>query len=165
MQQAEPALPPPEPSRQPPPEMVVAASRATAATTLRKAAADQRAERASSKAQAAGELTRFAPSPVATPAAPAVTLQETANDSAAARPSVAKAAPDMPAAAPAPAAFAADEATAPKASDTPAQELDKIRQLFAQGHDDEARQRLVTFQHAHPQWNLPLELRVPLRKP
>lgn len=165
MQQAEPVPPPPEPPKQPPPKMVVPASRTTAAKTLRKAAADQGTQRASSKAQVAGGLTRFAPAPVAAPAALPVTLQETANNSAAAKPSVAEAAPAMPAAAPAPAAFAADEATAPNTSDTPARELDKIRQLFAQGHDDEARQRLVAFQHAHPQWDLPPELRAPLRKP
>jgi hypothetical protein len=69
-------------------------------------------------------------------------------------------------AAPAPiAATAADTGTATNASDTPAQELDKIRQLFAQGHDDEAQQRLAAFRHAHPQWELPPELQAKLRKP
>ncbi|TPG05891.1 hypothetical protein EAH75_03060 [Rhodanobacter glycinis] len=168
MQQAEPVPPPSEPPKQPPPKMVVAASRTTAANTLRKVSADQDAERASSKAQVAGGLARFAPAPAGAPAAPPVTLQETANDSAVAMPSVAEAAPKMPAnavAAPAPAELAADEATARNASDTSAQELDKIRQLFAQGHDDEARQRLTAFQHAHPEWNLSPELRAQLRKP
>jgi hypothetical protein len=66
-------------------------------------------------------------------------------------------------AAPAPPAAAADTATI--ASDTPAQELDKIRHLFAQGHDDEAQQRLAAFRHAHPQWKLPPELQAKLRKP
>lgn len=59
----------------------------------------------------------------------------------------------------------ADTTTAANANDTPAQELDKIRQLFAQGHDDDAQQRLTAFQKAHPQWPLPEDLRVQLRKP
>ena len=66
------------------------------------------------------------------------------------------------AAAPAPPATAD---TAANAGDTPAQELDKIRQLFAQGHDDEAQQRLAAFRHAHPQWKLPPELQAKLRQP
>jgi hypothetical protein len=49
--------------------------------------------------------------------------------------------------------------------DTPAQELGKIQQLFAQGQDDEARQRLAAFHHAHPQWELPAELDAQLHKP
>jgi hypothetical protein len=69
--------------------------------------------------------------------------------------------PAAMAAAPAPAA----DTAAPEAGDTPAQELDKIGQLFAQGHDDEARQRLAAFRHAYPQWDLPPELRAKLRKP
>jgi hypothetical protein len=141
--------------------MVVAPSRAPAANALRKAAADQSAERASSKVQMTGGLSQYAPASAAAPAAPPVALQETSRNSV-------EAAPEMPATmavAPAPTAPPVDEATAPNASDTPARELDKIRQLFAQGHDDEARQRLTAFQHAHPQWNLPPELRAQLRKP
>ena len=71
----------------------------------------------------------------------------------------------MAAPAPTPATGMADEITAPNASDTPAQELHKIKQLFAQRRDDEARQRLTTFQHAHPQWELPPELRARLHQP
>ncbi len=165
-QSTEPAPPPPmEPSKQPPPKMVVAASRTAATNSLRKTAADQRTERASSKAQVAGGLTRFAPAPAAAPAAPPATLQETASNSAMAKPPVAEAATEMPAIAPAPAAFSANDIAAPNASDTPAQELDKIQQLFKHGHDDEARQRLTAFQRTHPQWKLPPELRAQLRKP
>lgn len=57
------------------------------------------------------------------------------------------------------------KATAANPADSPAQELDKIRQLFAQGHDDEARQRLAAFHQAHPQWELPAELDTQLHKP
>ncbi len=67
--------------------------------------------------------------------------------------------------APALVAAAADAGTATNPSDTPAQELDKIRQLFAQGHDDQAQQRLTAFRHAHPQWELPPELQAKLRQP
>lgn len=77
---------------------------------------------------------------------------------------VAAAPASMPAPASVPAASsAADATTTANASDTPAQELDKIRQLFAQGHDDDARQRLIAFQKAHPQWPLPAELRAQLQ--
>ena len=51
------------------------------------------------------------------------------------------------------------------ASDTPAQELDKIQQLFMQGHDDEAHQRLRDFRQAHPRWPLPPALQAQLPKP
>lgn len=73
----------------------------------------------------------------------------------------------VPAPAPAHATAAADAGTVTTASpgDTPTQDLDKIRQLFAQGRDDEARQRLYAFQHAHPQWKLPPELQAQLRQP
>jgi hypothetical protein len=59
----------------------------------------------------------------------------------------------------------ADAVTAASPADTPARELDKIRQLFAHGRDDEARQRLHTFRQAHPQWALPPELQAQLRQP
>lgn len=197
-----------EPPEQPPPKMMVAPLRAPTADALRKAVAEQSAERASSKAKVTGGLSRYAPAPMAAPAAPAVALQETASNSV-------EAAPEMPAtmaAAPAPAAPpadhpmasqvvgdsaansaarptldevahvaprmqtrmpvaptpftpAADMDTTSYTSDTPAQELGKIRQLFAQGHDDEARQRLTTFHLAHPRWDLPLDLQAKLRKP
>ncbi|RAN81630.1 hypothetical protein B5P43_07730 [Bacillus sp. SRB_336] len=67
----------------------------------------------------------------------------------------------MAAPAPAPSVGATTAGT----SDTPARELDEIQQLFKQGRDDEARERLTAFQHAHPQWDLPPELRAQLRKP
>jgi resuscitation-promoting factor RpfA len=107
----------------------------------------------------------------AAPRAPADVTRQASNEIAtsATKPAVAEAAASAPSlqstmvAAPAPVAAAADTATS--ASDTPTQELDKIRLLFAQGHDDEARQRLAAFRHAHPQWELPPELQAKLRKP
>lgn len=66
---------------------------------------------------------------------------------------------------PALAAPAIEKSTAANPGDTPAQELGKIRQLFAQGRDDEARQRLVIFHQAHPQWALPAELDARLPRP
>ncbi|MGB3839901.1 MAG: hypothetical protein WA930_12375, partial [Rhodanobacter sp.] len=48
---------------------------------------------------------------------------------------------------------------------TPAEELARIEQLFAQGEQHEARQRLLDFHHAHPQWPLPPELQAKLPKP
>ena len=56
-------------------------------------------------------------------------------------------------------------AAAPNSADTPAQELDKIQQLFAQRRDNQARQRLEAFHHLHPTWDLPPELRAQLRLP
>jgi hypothetical protein len=56
-------------------------------------------------------------------------------------------------------------AAAPHTADTPAQELDKIQQLFAQHQDNEARQRLEAFHQLHPTWDLPPELRAQLRQP
>ncbi len=67
-------------------------------------------------------------------------------------------------AAPAPIADTARDNSV-QAGDTPAQELDKISQLFAQGHDAEALQRLRTFQQVHPQWPLPPALRARLSQP
>ncbi|GGY19819.1 hypothetical protein GCM10008098_10260 [Rhodanobacter panaciterrae] len=211
MQPAEPAPPtPPEPAKQPPSEMLAAPLRTPATNALRQAAPEQLAERASSKAKVIGGLSQYAPAAVAAPAAPPVALQETASSSAADKPAVAEAAPEMPAtmaAAPAPAAPPADQTTVPQVagdsaantaneaapvshrvqtrmpvaptpftpvanmdttsypSDTPAQELDKIRQLFALGHDDEAQQRLTAYHLAHPRWDLPLDLQARLRKP
>jgi len=66
---------------------------------------------------------------------------------------------------PASSADVADKDTSPQAGDTPTRELDKINQLFAQGHDAEALQRLRRFQQAHPQWPLPPELRARLGQP
>lgn len=66
----------------------------------------------------------------------------------------------------APMAAANDSAgTAASAVDSPARELTRIQQLFAQGHDDEARQRLRDFRHAHPQWPLPPALQARLPTP
>jgi resuscitation-promoting factor RpfA len=109
----------------------------------------------------------------AAPRAPADVTRQASNEIAtsAAKPAVAEAAASAPslqatmAAAPAPVAARLYADTATSASDTPTQELDKIRLLFAQGHDDEAQQRLATFRHAHPQWELPPELQAKLRKP
>jgi resuscitation-promoting factor RpfA len=88
-------------------------------------------------------------------------LQETSGNAVEAAPG---ATATMAAVPPAPAP-SVDGITEPTASDTPAQELDKIQQLFKQGQTNEARQRLAAFQHAHPQWDLPPELRAQLRKP
>jgi len=52
--------------------------------------------------------------------------------------------------------------TAARPSDTPAQELAKIRLLFALQRHDEARQRLRAFQQAHPDVPLPDDLRAQL---
>ncbi len=85
------------------------------------------------------------------------------------RASAGSAAPMTMQAAPAPPQAAAETdagvVTAALPTDTPAQELDKIRQLFAQGHDDEARQRLRAFRQSHPQWKLPPELQARLQQP
>jgi len=63
-------------------------------------------------------------------------------------------------AAPAPMAGLGDTAAHP--SDTPAQELAKIRLLFALQRHDEAMQRLLAFQQAHPDVALPDDLRAQL---
>jgi hypothetical protein len=162
MTTSQPAPPPPqEPLRPSLPRPAAAPpAQTTAASAARKAIADTSAQRVSGENYAGGGLASVAPPP-----AP----EESASDSAAkaARPALAETAPaatGMPAAMAAAPAPAADTAT-PDAGDTPAQELDKIGQLFAQGHDDEARQRLAAFRHAYPQWDLPPELRAKLRKP
>jgi hypothetical protein len=163
MTTSQPAPPPPpqEPLRPSLPRPAAAPpAQTTAASAARKAIADTSARRVSSENYAAGRLA---------PAAPPPAPEESASDSAvkATRSALAETAPtatSMPAAMAAAPAPAADTA-APDAGDTPAQELDKIGQLFAQGHDDEARQRLAAFRHAYPQWDLPPELRAKLRKP
>ncbi|MFC5435144.1 hypothetical protein ACFPME_01100 [Rhodanobacter umsongensis] len=157
---AKPAPPPPVGlPQQPPSKLAVAQRPAPPADTLRMAAADQSAERTSSKAKAIGGMSHDAPAPMSAPAAPPVALQETSGNAV-------EAASEMPAAmAAAPAPAAPVDATTPGSGDTPAQELDKIRQLFAHGHDREARRRLTAFQHAHPQWDLPPQLRAQLREP
>jgi len=71
--------------------------------------------------------------------------------------------------APPPADFAAKsdspDSTAAQAGDTPMQELEKIRQLFALDRRDEARQRLTAFHRDHPDYALPPELRSQLPTP
>ena len=64
--------------------------------------------------------------------------------------------PAMPVA---PAPMPAIDPTAASPTDTPAQELDKIRLLFTQQRRDEALQRLAAFQRAHPEVTLPDDLR------
>lgn len=68
-----------------------------------------------------------------------------------------------PAIAPAPTAPPTDNAH--DAHDTPAQELGKIRLLFATQHRDEARQRLADFHRDHPDYPLPDDLREELLTP
>ncbi len=66
-------------------------------------------------------------------------------------------------AAPVPAAAAPTaDAAAANPNDTPAQELDKIRMLFAQHRRDEALQRLSAFRQAHPDFRLPDDVRAQL---
>ncbi|MET3650849.1 hypothetical protein [Dyella japonica] len=62
----------------------------------------------------------------------------------------------------APATVTAPDATAAQSSDTPTQELAKIRQLFALQRHDEAVQRLLAFRQAHPDVTLPDDLRAQL---
>lgn len=52
-----------------------------------------------------------------------------------------------------------DNSTAAHPGDTPAQELAKIELLVQQHHEAEARQRLQAFRLAHPQWDIPEDLR------
>lgn len=65
----------------------------------------------------------------------------------------------------APAAPPAGTGTTRDAADTPAQELDKIRRLFATHQRDEARQRLADFHRDHPDYPLPDDLREQLLTP
>ena len=55
--------------------------------------------------------------------------------------------------------------TARDPHDTPAQELDKIRRLFATDRRDEARQRLADFHRERPDYPLPDDLRAQLLTP
>lgn len=150
--------------KQPPPRIIAAMSPAPMAAKSREAMTDKPAAPASrAEQQLAG----------AAPRAPADVTVQAGNGAAttAVTPAVAEAAASARsmqatmAAAPAPVAARVDADTATSASETPAQELDRIRQLFAQGHDDEAQQRLAAFRHAHPQWELPPELQAKLREP
>lgn len=158
-----PPAPLPAPPKQPPPRIIAAAPPVPMAARSRQAMTDKQAAPASRDEQLAGTA----------PRAPAGVTAQAGNEAAtnAARPAVAEAAASAPSmqatmtAAPAPVAARVDADTATNASDTPAQELDRIRQLFAQGHDDEAQQRLAAFRHAHPRWELPPELQAKLRQP
>lgn len=69
------------------------------------------------------------------------------------------------AAPPARPAFLIAPDTARVASDSPAQELRKIEQLFAHGDDDEARQRLRQFRQTYPEQPLPPALQAHLQEP
>lgn len=96
--------------------------------------------------------------------APAAAVTGTAADAPAGAPPLA---PSMAQAAPAPAEAPPPlaEWSASTTDDTPAKELEKIRQLFADGHDDEARQRLDAFRQTYPQWQLPPELEARQHQP
>jgi hypothetical protein len=61
--------------------------------------------------------------------------------------------------APPPSPASKDNSTAAHPDDTPAQELAKIELLVQQHHEAEARRRLQAFRAAHPQWDLPENLR------
>lgn len=172
-------MPPAEPAspmslRQPPPSMVAKESPTPTVTTLHKAATGKHVTRASVESYTAGALPQPAPANVDAPATPPMIVPQVASNSAAntAKPTLDEAAPvarrmqtRMPLAPTPIAAATAETDTTSYASDTPAQELGKIRQLFALGRDDEARQRLTAFHLAHPRWDLPLDLQTQLRKP
>jgi len=66
------------------------------------------------------------------------------------------------AAAPVPTAAPVADPTAANPTDTPAQEVNKIRQLFATHRENEALQRLTAFRQAHPDVALPDDLRARL---
>jgi hypothetical protein len=164
---------PPMPAMQQPlPEMIAAKSPTSNVTTLREAAANKHIARTSGEGYAVSALRRAAPADPATAASPMIAPQAASDSTAnAVRPTLQEAAPGalrmrgrMPVA-PTPIGPFTGTDTASNASDTPAQELDKIRHLFALGRDDEARQRLTAFHLAHPRWDLPLDLQPRLSKP
>jgi hypothetical protein len=162
------------PAAQPAPRLADqrAALQASAAKKMKQDSALQSARRAA----AAAAKPMVAPPPLAEVAAPAPQVQyappappapppppaplQEASANAAASGAFDKSAQPV-----APSAAASDQATAARPGDTPAQELDKIRQLFAQGQHDEALQRLHAFRQAHPQWPLPAELQAQLQEP
>lgn len=96
------------------------------------------------------------PAPRAAPqaAAPVVEppTQPVAVEQASPAPMVAAPAPPAP---PAPTAVAW----------SPANELEAIRRLFAQGQVEQGRQRLVQFKKMHPDWAIPDDLRAHLPQP
>lgn len=156
-----PPAPLPAPPKRPPPRIVAATPPVPMPAKSRQVMAAKQAAPLSRDAQLTGAAPR-APADVSAQIRSKATTTAT-------RPALAEVSANVSptqatmATAPAPAAAAADAATNP--GDAPAQELDNIRQLFAQGHDDEAQQRLAAFRHAHPRWELPPELQAKLRKP
>lgn len=92
-----------------------------------------------------------APAPIAPAPAPEQAMAPRAATSMA-KASVAMQAAPMP----------MNDATLFNPADTPAQELEKIRQLFALQRHGEGVQRLQRFQRAHPDIELPADLRVQL---
>lgn len=94
----------------------------------------------------------YAPAPAAPPATIAGNLDQ--------RPMAGRKAMAAPTPMAAPMPALSDTAAHP--SDTPAQELAKIRLLFALQRHDEAMQRLTAFQQAHPDVALPDDLRAQL---
>ncbi|MFC5526217.1 hypothetical protein ACFPPA_10730 [Rhodanobacter ginsengisoli] len=159
-------MPPPAPMRQRTPPPAERMAYAPAAAPMAKSRGGE------NKPVAGNAMKVVAPPVVAeapAPPPPAQVASRAPRDAMATadRASAGAAAPMTMQAAPAPPAAEADTGvvTAARPGDTPAQELDKIRQLFAQGHDDEARQRLRAFRQAHPRWTLPPELQAQLRQP
>lgn len=161
---------PPAPAAQPAPRLAdrPAALQASAAKKLK-----QQVSAAQSARREVAARPMVAPPPLAEVAAPAPQVQyapppppappappQEVSGNAATSGMLDK--PDAPAAS---SAATRDQATAAQPGDTPAQELDKIRQLFAQGQHDEALQRLRAFRQAHPQWLLPAELQAQLQEP
>jgi hypothetical protein len=65
----------------------------------------------------------------------------------------------------APVAGRADTSAATDVISPQARELEAIRKLFAEHHDDQAQQRLQNFHRLHPQWQLPADLQARLREP
>ncbi len=160
-----PAPPAPAPSRQPPPRVMAAKMQAAPAAPPASFA------RPSSVDKKTSPLPLRQPQAAVAARAPASIPSENADRAPAGADAPAMmsdtstgAAPAM-AAPPAPMEELAVADTAPDANDTPVQELEKIRQLFAQGHEREAGQRLAAFHLAHPQAELPPDLQAKLRKP
>ncbi|WEN13939.1 hypothetical protein PY254_11895 [Rhodanobacter sp. AS-Z3] len=115
----------------------------------------------------AAEVASVPPAPPAPPAAPAppappAMLQETSTNASA---GTFDASAPVAAAPVATGKVDSNQETTLQPGDTPTQELDKIQQLFAQGHHDQAMQRLRSFHKAHPQWPLLPALQAHLQEP
>lgn len=140
----------------------------TMATEQPPAAATEPAPMAVMQAGRAADMSLAAPAPLAAPPAPVAESTEAAYAPAPAAPpaTIAGNLDQHPVAAmktmAAPAPMPALGSTAARPSDTPAQELAKIRLLFALQRHDEALQRLHAFQQAHPDMALPDDLRAQL---